>query len=129
MPHEPPPGGSKPSWAYAYQIVPPQPEDRLRAIKTLLDRERKQARLGERTWEGRLVLEQQATHILVVSDSPAQDLEVNRRLEAELTGLEVGFARTVPMSVEGEPAPPALDPALVVPHPPGKPSGRLPPKT
>ncbi len=128
MPHEPPPRGAKSSWAYAYQIMPPQPEDRLRAVKALLDQERKQATLGERTWEGRLVTEQQATHILIVSDSPDQDLEANRRLEAELQGLEVGFALTLPMSVTDEPVPPAPDPTLSIPDPPGKPGGRLPPK-
>jgi hypothetical protein len=124
MAHEQSPLGPKPAWAYAYQIVPPQPEDRLRAVKVLLDHEGAQARVRERTWEGRFVVEQQVTHILVVSDSPDQDLEVNQRLEEELRGLEAGFALTVPMAVAEEPVPPA-EPVLHSPHLlPGRPPPR-----
>jgi hypothetical protein len=98
---------SKAIWAYAYQIVPPQPEDRLRSIKTLLDHENTDARRGARTWAARVVLERQVTHILVVSDSPEQDREVNRRLEAALQELDAGFSITVPLPVtpEAEPLP------------------------
>ena len=124
MAHEQPPPGPKPPWAYAYQIVPPQPEDRLRAVKVLLEQEGAQAKAQERTWEGRLVVERQVTHILVVSDSPDQDLEVNQRLEAELRGMEAGFAMTVPMAVAEEPVPPA-QPKLRRPQPPPR---RLPPR-
>jgi hypothetical protein len=116
--------GLKPAWAYAYQIVPPQPEDRLHAVKLMLDHEGAQAKVREQTWEGRFVVEQQVTHILVVSDSPDLDLDVNQRLEAELRGLEVGFALTVPMAVTEEPAPPP-EPAVPSPH---VPPGRLPPR-
>ena len=94
-------------WAYAYEIVPPQPEDRLRAIKALLDDEHSAARRAARTWAGSVVLEQQMTHILVVSDSPEQNHEVNARLEAELKELKAGFSLTAPMAVD--------DPAPVVP--------------
>ncbi len=100
-------GLAKTIWTYAYQIVPAQAADRLVAIKTLLDHEHLDARQGERTWVGRVVLEQQITHIMVVSDSPEQNREVNRRLEAELKQLNVGFSITVPMAV----APPAAPPA------------------
>jgi hypothetical protein len=96
MAHEEPPRGLKPAWAYAYQIVPPQPEDRLRAVKALLDHEGAHAKVQQRTWAGRFVVEQQVTHILVVSDSPDQDLDVNQRLETALRGAEVGFALTAP---------------------------------
>jgi hypothetical protein len=89
----------KTNWAYAYQIVPPQTEGRLRAIKGLLDNEHRAAQRGARTWTARLVSEQQITHILVVSDSPAQDREVNRRLEATLKELNVRFSVTTPMAV------------------------------
>lgn len=92
----------KPVWAYAYQIVPPQPEDRLRAITALLDDENSDARRGARNWSGRVVVEQQITHILVVSDTPEQDGEANQRLEAKLKELNAGFAITVPMSVEDD---------------------------
>jgi hypothetical protein len=90
---------SKTRWAYAYRIVPPQAEDQLRAIQTLLDREHSEARRGARTWEGRFVHEEQITHILVVSDSPDQDREVNRRLGVALNELKAGFLLTAPMAV------------------------------
>lgn len=86
-------------WAYAYQIVPPQPAARLHAIKTLLDHAHTEAQLGERTWTGRVVVEEQLTHILIVSDSPEQNHEVNRRLEAKLQELNAGFSITVPIAV------------------------------
>ena len=92
-------GPAKPMWAYAYQIVPPQSEARLAAIKALLDREHTEAKRGARTWEGRFVHEQQITHILVVSDSPDQDGEANRRLESALAEIQAAFVRTVPMAV------------------------------
>jgi hypothetical protein len=120
MIHEQPPRGPKPAWAYAYQIVPPQPEGRLRAVKVLLDHEGAQAKVRERTWEGRFVVEEQVTHILVVSDSPDQDLDVNRRLEAELRGADVAFALTIPISVADEPVPPSAAPQTA--------PGRLPPR-
>ena len=102
-------------WAYAYEIVPPQAEDRLRAIKDVLDHEASDAQRGARTWAGRVVLEQQMTHILVVTDSPEQDREVNRRLEAELNGLNAGFTLTAPLAVvdEGAPAPEPDSPSRV----------------
>jgi hypothetical protein len=86
-------------WAYAYQMVPPQAESRLHTIKTLLDHERSDARVGAGTWESRCVVEQRITHILVVSDSPDQDREINRRLEAELKELKAGFSITASMPV------------------------------
>ena len=108
MTHPQPPPGSKTVWAYAYEIVPPQTEERLRRVLALLDREQAQARLGDQIWEGRFVLGQHVTHILVVSDNPQQDLEVNHRLEAELRGLEAGFCITAPMAVADEPVPPPV---------------------
>ncbi len=101
-----PESSKKPMWAYAYQIVPPQSEERLAAIRALLDREHTLAKRGAHTWEGRFVLEQQITHILVVSDSPDQDREANRRLEAALAELQAGFVLTAPLAVSDEPTPP-----------------------
>jgi hypothetical protein len=86
-------------WTYAYQIVPPQAEHRLHTIKRLLDDEHAAAHRGARTWTARVVLEQQVTHILVVSDSPEQSREVNRKLETEFNELSVGFSMTAPMAV------------------------------
>jgi hypothetical protein len=97
----------KPMWAYAYQIVPPQSESRLAAIKALLEREHTRAKSGAHTWEGRFVHEQQITHLLVVSDTPEQDGEANRRLEAALAELQAGFVLTAPLAVTGDQTPPA----------------------
>jgi hypothetical protein len=97
-------GPAKSMWAYAYQIVPPQSETRLAAVKALLDREHTEAKRDARTWEGRFVHEQQITHILVVSDSPDQDGERNQRLESALAELQAAFVRTAPMAVTEPPA-------------------------
>ena len=106
MPYDQPPPTTKTIWAYAYEMVPPQPQDRLPAIRALLDLAQRDAKLDARTWKGRLVLEDQITHILVVSDSPAQDTDLNRRLEAELRDLDVGFSITAAMAVPREQTPP-----------------------
>ena len=96
-------------WTYAFQIEPPQTEHRLSTIKTLLDHEQADAQRKARTWVGRVVLERQITHILVVSDSFAHSREVNRRLEAEFKALAVGFSITAPMVVTDDAAPPDAD--------------------
>jgi hypothetical protein len=88
-------------WAYAYQIVPPQPSRRLGAIRTLLREEAAAARDGARTWSGRLVLERHATHILIVSDAPGRNPSIDRRLEAELERLDAAFSVTEPLAVAG----------------------------
>lgn len=123
MAHDKRPPGPKPTWAYAYKIVPPQSADRMRTVRALLDHERAHARQGARIWEGRFVLEQQVTHILVVSDAPHQDLEVNQRLEAELRDLEARFSLTAAMAVEDDPMPPPVDPDQS-PPPAGPPQGQ-----
>jgi hypothetical protein len=89
-------------WAYAYQILPPQPAARLHSIKTLLDHAHTEAQRDARTWTGRVVVEDQVTHILIVSDSPEQNHEVNRKLEAKLQELNAGFSITVPIAVAEE---------------------------
>jgi hypothetical protein len=89
----------KPIWAYAYELIPPQPEERFRPVRTMLEREHEEAARGARTWVGSLVAERQLTHILVLSDSPEQDLEINRTLEAKLTELKATFSITAPMRV------------------------------
>lgn len=98
----PPP---KPVWAYAYQIVAPQPEDLLGTIKSIIDQENTEARRGARSWAGRVVSEEQVTHILVVTDTPEQDREINRRLEAALQRLKAGFSITAPMPLDGDALP------------------------
>jgi len=93
-------------WAYAYEIVPPQPSRRLGTIRTLLKNETAAAaRGGTRTWSGRLVLERRATHILIVSDDArGRDHPINRRLEAELERLHAAFSVTEPLAVAGHAA-------------------------
>lgn len=91
-------------WTYAYQIVPPQAEARLDAIKHLLDAEHADARRRARTWAGRVILEPRVTHILVVSDSPEQSHEINQKLESELKDLAVGFVMTAPMAIADDTA-------------------------
>jgi hypothetical protein len=44
-----------------------------------------------------VVPEEVITHILVVSDSPDQDHEGNRKLESELKELKAKFSVSVPM--------------------------------
>jgi hypothetical protein len=92
-------------WAYAYEIVLPHAEDQLNAIRTLLETEHSEAQRAARTWTGKLVCEQPVTHILVVSDSPDQRREVNRRLERRLKQLKVEFSLTVPMALADDEAP------------------------
>jgi hypothetical protein len=86
-------------WAYAYQILPSQSAARLHSIKALLDHAHTEAQRDARTWTGRVVVEEQVTHILIVSDSPEQNHEANRRLEAKLQELNAGFSITVPIAV------------------------------
>lgn len=88
-------------WAYAYQIVPPKAVDGLKEIEELLDAEHKQAKDTARTWRGKLICEEQVTHILVVSDSPDQHADVNRRIERRLEQLKTGFSRTEPLPIPG----------------------------
>jgi len=86
-------------WAYAYQMVPPQPSSRLGTIRTLLHDETVVAHGGARTWAGRLVLGRHTTHILIVSDAPGRSGPINRRLEAELERLEAEFSVTEPLAL------------------------------
>lgn len=81
-------------WAYAYRIVPPQPKQRLDTIQELLDHEHRVALQEARSWTGLLVLERQATRILIVSDSPDQERAVDLGLADEVRRLEATFTRT-----------------------------------
>lgn len=89
----------KPVWAYVYQIHPPQPESALASVRMLLDREHAVSTDGAGSWEGRLVVEELVTHILVVSDNPDQTRETNRELEAELAKLTAAFKITAPLAI------------------------------
>ncbi len=89
-------------WAYGYEMVPPHREDLMTTVRGLLDRQNSEAKREARTWSARLVTEPQVTHVLIVSASPEGDQEINRKLEAELKALGVGFVVTVPMLVAAE---------------------------
>jgi len=98
-------GGGPPGrtlWAFGYEIIPPHRDQELAALRRLLAREHGHAAREARTWTARLVTEQRATHVLIVSDSPELDLEINRKLETELRALGVDFLVTVPIPIGGE---------------------------
>jgi hypothetical protein len=92
-------------WAYGYAFAPPIARHRVGPMEALLDDGHEQARLAARIWEGRLIDGDDVTHILVVSDRPDQDLEVNRLLEAELSRLEAPFAITAAIAIGGDSGP------------------------
>jgi hypothetical protein len=83
-------------WVYAYELNPPQPEPRFRKIRALLRRAHLAAQRGGRLWTGRIVLETNITHILVVTDNPDDVQDVDRAIESELKHLNLHFALTGP---------------------------------
>ena len=87
------------SWAYAYQLKPPQPEPRFAKIKMLLRRARLAAQRAGRLWTGQVVKDAHITHILVVTDTPDEVRAVDRAIDAELKRLKMGFAITEPARV------------------------------
>jgi hypothetical protein len=91
-----------PIWTYGYVFTPPIARNRIGPIEALLVHGGSRARLDSHIWEGRLVNGVVITHILVVSDSPAQDLEVNELLAAELDRLEAPFVLTASIEM-GDP--------------------------
>jgi|SRR5687767_8319340 len=95
VPDSPP----QPAWAYAYQLTPPQSMERLQAIQPLLDEVLAVARREARTWAGTVVLEERVTHILIVSDSPEQNHDGNRRLETALSELGAEFSITAAIAL------------------------------
>ena len=92
-------------WAYAYEIVPPQPSKRLDRIRALLEGEHLAAVSGAGSWAGRLILEHRVTHILIVSDTPVRNREINCSLEAELERLHADFSVTEPIAIPSVPDP------------------------
>ena len=87
----------QPVWVYAYKLSPPQAVARLQAIQPILTAALSAAKSESRTWAGTVVLEERVTHILVVSDSPEQNHEGNRKLESELQQMGAEFSITAPM--------------------------------
>ena len=96
---------SNPLWVYAYEIVPPQPSKRLDRIRALLEGENLAALSGPGAWAGRLILEQKIVHILIVSDTPVRNREINSKLEAELERLDADFSVTEPLAIPKAPEP------------------------
>lgn len=107
-------------WAYAYELMQPQAENRMRGVQGLLHREKAEARKDARSWGSRFVTQEQVTQILIVSDSPRQDLEVNRRLEAELGELKADFFVTPALAIGDEEDEPPLPPPLGRPGSPSR---------
>jgi hypothetical protein len=70
-------------------------------LRHLLDRENATAFEQARAWAAQLILEQRSTQILVVSDSPAQNRPVNRRVESELSRLHADYRLTDPVEIRG----------------------------
>jgi hypothetical protein len=105
----PEPCTEEPLWAYAYQLLPPRATDRMTGIFELVKLENADAVRNARSWTARLVAEPQVTHVLVLSDTPDRDRDMNRRLEARLRELGVHFTVTLPMRVD-EPSPDAGTP-------------------
>jgi hypothetical protein len=92
--------GSAPThWVYAYQIEPPQPDAQFSKIKLLLRRAHFTAGRADRMWAGRVVLQTQVSHILIVSDSPSRQRAANRALEALLKRQGVRFSVSEPVSL------------------------------
>jgi hypothetical protein len=90
---------SQPTWAYAYRIRQSPASVRLATIEVLLDRENAAALREKRTWAGRVVVEPEISYVLIVTDSPDQNREINRRLEAELADLDAEFSITLSLAV------------------------------
>lgn len=95
-------------WAYAYRVVPPPPAGGLGELRKLLDRENASAFARAQAWAAQLIQEQRTTQILVVTDSPAQNRAVNRRLESQLQQLDAGFRVTDPIAIRNAPSPPTV---------------------
>src|SRR2546422_4354437 len=73
------------SWAYAYQLDPPQPEPRFAKLKMLLRRARLAAQRDGRLWTGQIVMEAHITHILVVrSEEHTSELQSRLHLVCRL---------------------------------------------
>ena len=97
--HDGPDGPARTLWAYGYQLLPPVARDRLGGMQAILDAGHDEAWARARVWEGRFVNGDHITHILVVSGTPSQDHDINRRLEAELSRLAAGYSVSASLEV------------------------------
>lgn len=95
------PAATRSLWAYGYEMVAPHPDDRVAKIRDLLERQNVEAAREGRTWTARLVA-RRVMHVLIVSKGPEMDVDINRKLEAELTELGFRYLMTVPMRLSDE---------------------------
>ncbi len=84
----------EPRWAYAYRIARPGSSPPLETIELLLDSAHATALQQKRIWTGRIVVEREITHLLIVADSPSQRRKINRRLAEELNDMGAEFSVT-----------------------------------
>jgi hypothetical protein len=95
------PSVAKALWAYGYEMLAPHHDGRIADIRGLLDRQNAAAVRDGRRWTARLVTTR-LVHVLIVSESPELDLDINRTLETELARLGVQYLMTSPMRVSDE---------------------------
>lgn len=88
-------------WTYAYRVAPPPAPGELGVLRDVLAAENASAFQQARPWAAQLIVEQRSTQILVVSDTPAQNRAVNRRLETTLQRLDGAFRKTAPVAIRG----------------------------
>lgn len=100
--------GVRQLWAYAYRVVPPPAATDLGELRTLLDHENAAAFKHARAWAAQLILEQRSAQILVVTDTPARDRSIDRRVESELHRLAASYRVTDPVAIRGPMFAPAL---------------------
>jgi len=105
MKHDEDTSRSRAMWAYGYAFTPPIALHRIGPMEALVEGGNEKARLAALTWEGRLINGDHITHLLVVSDRPDQDLEINQLLEAEMGRLEAPFTITASLAIGGNPDP------------------------
>ncbi|HET9439398.1 MAG TPA: hypothetical protein VFO52_04480 [Longimicrobiales bacterium] len=96
------PPAARTLWAYGYEMIAQHAEDRMAEIRDLLNRQNAEAARDGRKWTARLVA-RRVMHVMIVSTSPELDLDINRKLETELTALGVQYLTTAPMRVSEEP--------------------------
>jgi hypothetical protein len=83
-------------WAYAYRVAP-APPGAVGVLRRVVEAENAAALEQARSWAAQLIIEQRSTQILVVTDTPAQNRAVNRRLETTLRRLDGSYRVTPPV--------------------------------
>lgn len=89
-------------WTYAYRVAPVPPPVALLELRRVLQAENAAAFGQSRAWAAHLLVEPRGTRILVVTDTPAQNRAVNRRLETTLRRLDGAYRRSPPVALGGD---------------------------